>query len=146
VTVVTGSNQVLWETVLAAGAVLPALPDRSADATRRALQYGPVRKIVMDAAAGGPVQRLQEILRRPLELWQRREIDICDVIRQQHARMSATLLQPGLFDRRNDRAANAQAVLLDAALSRCRARLDDLRACENLGVESCDLAFAVILE
>jgi hypothetical protein len=143
---VTGSNQVLWETVLAAGAALPAVPDRSADATRVALRYGPVRKIVMDAAAGGLIQRLQEVLRQPLALWRRRELDICDVIRHEHARMSATLLQPGLFDRRNDRAAGAQAVLLDAALSRCRARLDQLRACENLGVEGCDLAFAVILE
>ena len=146
VTIVTGSNHVLWETVLAARAVLPALADRSADTTRLALRYGLVRKIVMDATADGPIQRLHEVLRKPLALWRRREIDICDVIRHEQARMSATLLQPGLFDRRNDRAADAQAVLLDAALARCRVRLDQLHACESLGVEGCDLAFAVILE
>ncbi len=146
VTIVAGSSQILWETVLAAGAVVPELPDRSADATRVALRYGPVRQFVMDAGVGGPMQRLQEVLQQPMALWLRRELDIGEVIRREHARMSATLLQPGLFDRRNHRAASAQAALLDAALSRCRARLDQLRACENLGVERCDLAFAVILE
>ena len=76
VTIVAGSNQILWETVLAAGAVVPELPDRSADATRLALRYGPVRQFVMDAAVGGPMQRLQEVLRQPLALWLRRELDI----------------------------------------------------------------------
>ena len=60
--------------------------------------------------------------------------------------VSSTVISNRRIDRRSDRAASAQAALLDAALSRCRARLDQLRACEDLRVEGCDLAFAVIFE
>jgi hypothetical protein len=85
-------------------------------------------------------------LQRPLELWAGREMDMMAVIRRQHARMSASLLQPGLFDRRSDRAAAARAAVLDAAISRGCSRLEDLRACHELSVEGCQVALAVILE
>ena len=64
---------------------------------------------------------LRVALKRPLALWLQRELDLVEGIRQEHARMSAALLQPGLFDRRNDRAAASQAAMRDAALSCCRA-------------------------
>jgi hypothetical protein len=67
-------------------------------------------------------------------------------MREDHARMSAGLLQRALFDRRGDRAAASQAAALTEALSQCRARLEELRACVDVRAERCDLAFAVILE
>jgi hypothetical protein len=144
--IATSSNQVLWETVMAANAALYALQDRSAVATRAMLRHGAALQQATNEASGRQVRVLQDALREPLALWVRRELDVIDVMRQDHARMSATLLQGGLFDRRTDRAAAAQAAMLEAALSRCRGRLAELRACDDLHAERCDLAFAVILE
>ena len=89
---------------------------------------------------------LQEALRQPLALWARRERDVIDVMRQDHARMSATCCRPACSTGAPSGAAAAQAALLDEALARCRARLAELRACEDLRAERCDLVFAVILE
>ena len=57
--------------------------------------------------------------------------------------MSAALLQRGLFDRRNERAAAAQSALLDEALSNSAERVLELSACERIEIESCDLEWAV---
>jgi superfamily II DNA or RNA helicase len=146
VAIATASNQVLWETVVAADTAVFALHERSAAGTRAMLRYGAALQQTVADAAARQTKMLQEALRPPLALWVLRELDVMDVMRRDHARMSATLLQAGLFDRRSDRAAAAQASMLEAALARCRGRLAELRACEDLHAERCDLAFAVILE
>jgi len=79
----------------------------------------------------------------PLRLWLRREEALSGALRAAHARLSAQLIQLGLFDRRNERAAAAQSVLLDEALTRCAARSNELLERQRLRVESTDLAFAV---
>jgi len=61
-----------------------------------------------------------------LELSQRREKAIERAIRENHARLSARLLQPGLFDRRTERVAAAQAARVDEAMAKSHARLDAL--------------------
>ena len=61
-----------------------------------------------------------------LQLSRRREAAIADALRESHARLSAGLLQPGLFDRRAERAAAAQATRVDEALERSRTRVDAL--------------------
>ena len=63
---------------------------------------------------------------RWLELSQRREEAIVRALRDRHARLSAGLLQPGLFDRRAERAAAAQAVRVDEAMAKLRVRLNAL--------------------
>jgi hypothetical protein len=63
---------------------------------------------------------------RWLELSQRREEAILQALRESHARLSAGLLQPGLFDRRAERAASAQAARVDEAVVKSRIRLDAL--------------------
>lgn len=60
---------------------------------------------------------------RWLDLAQRREDAIMAALRDSHARLSAALLQPGLFDRRAERAAAAQAARVDEALQKSAARL-----------------------
>lgn len=55
-----------------------------------------------------------------------RERAIADGLRDHRARLATSLLQPGLFDRRAERAAAAQNATLDEALDRCRTRLDEL--------------------
>jgi hypothetical protein len=67
-----------------------------------------------------------------LELSGRREQAIVHALRESHARLSAGLLQPGLFDRRAERAAAAQAARVDEAMVKSRARLDALERLQRL--------------
>ena len=57
-----------------------------------------------------------------LDLAARREDAIVAGLRESDARLAAALLQPGLFDRRAERAASAQASRVDEAVQRSRAR------------------------
>jgi superfamily II DNA or RNA helicase len=68
-----------------------------------------------------------------------------ELVRHQ-ARLSADLLQPGLFDHRHERAAAAQAALLDDALAASSLRLEQLSAAASLHVESCALVFGVAVD
>ena len=146
VVMTSASDQIVWETILAASADLAVTPERSARATRAFLRD---RHELLNPVREGPARRLdvlRDALRKPIDLWVRRELDLMTVMREDHARMSAPLLQGALFDRRNDRTAASQAALLEEALSSCRARLQELRACDHVRAGRCDLAFAVMLE
>jgi superfamily II DNA or RNA helicase len=57
-----------------------------------------------------------------LDLTLRRERSMLQALRQSHARLSASLLQPGLFDRRAERAAATQCARVEEAVERSRAR------------------------
>ncbi len=80
------------------------------------------------------------------DLWLRREGAMSTALRRAHARLSAQVLQRGLFDRRNDRAAAAQSALLDEALARSAARATELLDRRRPRVECRDLVFAVAFE
>jgi superfamily II DNA or RNA helicase len=84
-------------------------------------------------------------IRRSLDLAIDRERAILAALADRRARMAATLLQPGLFDRRSEHAAAAQAAIVNEAVARCEARLSDLRAAYVLGVARCELVFALVL-
>jgi hypothetical protein len=56
-----------------------------------------------------------------------REGAIARALERHHARLAASLLQGGLFDRRTEREAAAQRELLEMALTRCRTRTDELQ-------------------
>jgi hypothetical protein len=142
----SAADEVLWETVVGAAASDLAAPSRSASATRTALGHTRALERIVGEASAHQLKILGVALRQPLALWLQRELDLIENIRQEAARMSATLLQPGLFDRRSDRAAASQAAMRDAALLHCRGRLEGLRAWRHLRAGCCDLAFAVMLE
>jgi superfamily II DNA or RNA helicase len=146
VAVVGTSDQVVWETVLGARARSRELLQRSAKATRIMLQPGAMLQRLIADASNEQIRALHDALRKPLALWVRREMDMMGLLRRQHARMSASLLQAGLFDRRSDRAAAGQAAVLDVAISRCCSRLDYLRGCNHLSIESHELVLAAVLE
>jgi len=69
---------------------------------------------------------------RWLDLAERRELAIVTGLRDSHARLSATLLQPGLFDRRAERAAAAQASRVEEAVQQSRTRLKLLARARRL--------------
>ena len=146
VVMTSAADEILWETVVGAAAHGVAAASRSPSATRAALNQEQVLVRIVGNASASQVTMLRIALEQPLALWLQREHDLIESISQEYARMSAMLLQPGLFDRRTDRAAASQAVMLDAALSQCRGRREGLRAWHHLRAECCDLAFAVMLE
>jgi hypothetical protein len=74
-----------------------------------------------------------------------RELAILDDVRQHHARMAVRLLQPGLFDRRTERAASAQSAILNEVLAHGTIRLEELTRSATLSAGDCDFLFAVIV-
>jgi hypothetical protein len=58
-------------------------------------------------------------------------------------RLSAALVQPGLFDRRAERAAAAQAARVEEAVARSRARLAAMARCRELRAGECRLLFGI---
>jgi MoxR-like ATPase len=73
-----------------------------------------------------------------------RENAIARALERHHARLAATLLQGGLFDRRNEREAAAQRELLEMALTRCRTRIDELKQRQAAAVIASRPAFSLI--
>ncbi len=114
----SAADEILWETVVGAALRKPpvsaaltktlvsaagdglAASSRSANATRAALSPGRALERIVGEASAHQLKTLGDALRQPLALWLQRELDLIESIRQEYARMSATLLQPGLFDRR----------------------------------------------
>ena len=92
------------------------------------------------------VNGLRESMRTAVERWTRREHELIAVVRSLHARLSQHVLQPGLFDRRSDRLAAEQQLLLDQALSQTTVRLQELSDCANPHIDACELVFAIQLE
>jgi hypothetical protein len=143
----TGAGRPVWETLLPI----------SADVTGMRRCPAPQLRAVLNADVPGLQQALaqgrDELLRqlrqstRPaFRRWSRRERDLMAALRARHARLSAGLLQRGLFDRRDERMAAAQTATLDAALSQSESRLRELMHSGDIRVDSNELLFAVLLE
>lgn len=135
-----------WEALLAVAATAPRIPDAPA-ATRAAL--GGDRPALVRAREEAVERQLALAtadVRRALAALAARERAIVETLRSRHARLAATLLQPGLFDHRAGRAAAAQAALLDEALARSAAWARPLEAARCLHADASDLLFAVALQ
>jgi hypothetical protein len=78
-----------------------------------------------------------------LELSRRREDAIARAVHESHARLSAKLLQPGLFDRRTERVAAAQAARVHEAMLRSRDRLHGLDRLRRLRCGERRLLFGI---
>ena len=79
-----------------------------------------------------------------LDLTTRREEAVGRALRESHARLSAGLLQFGLFDRHAERAAAAQTSRVDEAFAKSRARLAMLLRSRRLGVDERVVVFGVV--
>ena len=92
-----------------------------------------------------PLPRLVLEPRRPQVTREtRREEAIARALRDSHARLSAGLLQPGLFDRHAERAAAAQTSRVDEAVAKSRARLTMLHRSRRLRLDERVVVFGVI--
>jgi len=98
----------------------------------------------LDGDSQSALAALGPALRAFLDRAALRERAVLQAIDGERARLSASLLQRGLFDRRAERAFNAQTAVLDEALARCRARLDEIESTRHIVVERARLAFALL--
>jgi hypothetical protein len=133
-------GQVVWHTLLGAAPQAHATtpPIDSLDATGRLIAATLDRDPEIELAA------LERSMHEHLDLARRREQAIAADIEAKRARLSASLLQRGLFDRRAERALAAQEAVLDEALGRCRTRLDEIADAKPIAAEARRLAFALI--
>jgi hypothetical protein len=78
-----------------------------------------------------------------LNLATAREKAIAEALRGNHARLSAALLQPGLFDRRAERAAAVQTARVEEAIQKSHARLAALERWRHLRIDDRSLVFGI---
>ena len=108
--------------------------------------HAPLLDTLVQQAQDARLADLAARMRASVALLSRREHAIAAALEKRQARLAATLLQPGLFDRRSERAANVHASLMDEARSRTAARLVALGASVRPVVEERRLVFAVALQ
>ena len=122
-----------------------ALPARSAYATRdfldpSALGLEPLVRHQAVATAEGVSRSLAELANRHIQ----REEAIVTCIRERHARMSAVLLQPGLFDSRVERQASERDETLREVLSRSALRIEQLSGLAAVRADAPTLVFGLL--
>jgi superfamily II DNA or RNA helicase len=92
-------------------------------------------------------QRILAVLSTSLRPWRltmtHREEAMADALRLRHARIAASVLQPGLFDRRTERAATAQTFIVEAAVKTSIARLALLDRLQHLYEDGRAVAFGI---
>ncbi len=142
------SGQLVWRTLL--GAAEQGVRQGSGLGVRYSRQRHSLD--TSTALVASTLDRQRQALHASLErsLFQyrdeatRRERALAETLEKERARLSATLLQRGLFDHRAERASAAQHAIVDEALRRCGIRLDEL-ATTSLIVDQPDrLAFILI--
>jgi hypothetical protein len=92
-------------------------------------------------------RRVLTVLSSDIQPWRltmaSREQAIADALRLRHARIAASLLQPGLFDRRTERAAAAQAFVVGATVQKSIVRLALLDRLRHLREDSRAIVFGI---
>jgi superfamily II DNA or RNA helicase len=133
-------NQPVWSTLLgattssSASAVLPHSVNETATALATVIEHD--RRQAAAALAAS--------LRACMDLASRREAALIDSLETQRARLSATLLQGGLFDRQAERAFASQSAVLEEALSQCQHRANEIHSATRIISEPARLAFVLV--
>jgi superfamily II DNA or RNA helicase len=136
------AGRVVWSTVL--GATARAAGGSARDDLVRALIAGRFEaERVIATGQQAALAQMTAGLARVHGLAVQRERAIAADLRRTRARLAS--VQPGLFDRRAVRAAATAGAVLDAALGRCTAKLDELDASDGPVEGPRELVFAVAL-
>jgi superfamily II DNA or RNA helicase len=139
------NDEFIWETLVAVASGTRRDPTAPAKALRALLAsaeaaFAPRLRQAHDEM----LARFLAGRRAPADVAIAREGAILQALHAGHSRMAARLLQRGLFDRRAELTAAAQATVLREAAARCEARLRELQRVEQAVPAGHDLAFAVI--
>jgi superfamily II DNA or RNA helicase len=139
-------GRVLWEQIVGLEAGTPGRAPAKPAAVRLLLaaDHAMVRRALVRARQTGVIA-LTGALDAGATLALDREQALMRRITSDGGRLAGPLLQPGLFDRRAERAAAAQAAIRDQAIVSCRARIRCLEAMGSPVSEACDLALAVAI-
>ena len=130
--------QSVWQTLIGASTSLPVDSPASLDRLAALLAS------TLDDDSQGTLAALEAALKAFLDRAALRERAVARALESERARLSASLLQRGLFDRRAERAFSAQTAVLDEALARCRARLGEIESTGRIVAEPTRLAFALL--
>jgi superfamily II DNA or RNA helicase len=139
-------GRLLWEQIVGLEAGIPGRAPATPAAVRLLLaaDHALVGRALLRARHTGALA-LAGALDAGVALALDREQALMRRIASDGGRLAGHLLQPGLFDRRAERAAAAQAAVRDQALAICRARIRGLEAMGSPVSEACDLALAVAI-
>jgi hypothetical protein len=143
----TNEGRLVWEALVPVAGALTARRRYSIRLMRTLLNTDlPALQAVLAKHRTVVLQQLGSSLRPMLERYSAREHSVAHVLRSRHARLSAGLLQRGLFDRRDEHLASAQTSLLEEALSQSATRLRELSGFDDLRVDAAELVFALLLD
>ena len=124
----TPDGQLVWETVIGIRDELRAAPRRHRELRQWLDAFDRLVEPVLSSVWQALLSSLSSTLHAPLSLAIRRETAIVAELEHQRARLASALLQPGLFDRRAERAAATRDATLDEALARCTRRMAELNS------------------
>jgi glutathione S-transferase len=136
--------QPIWETVIGIRDAVSAAPREMRDLRQWLESCHGLVEPVLSSASHALLSSLQSALHAPRSLAVRRETAIARELEQQRARLASSLVQPGLFDRRAERAATVRHATLDEALARCTRRIAELSSEGQISLDRPRLTFGVI--
>ena len=143
----SGGGRLVWEVLVPIDGHAVGMRRLSAASIRALLNPDqPLLQHVLTQGCDRHLRDLQYSTDAAVNRWTERERDIAAALRARHARLSAGLLQRGLFDRRAERRSAAQSSLLDQALSGSSRRLNELAQWRDLHLDTTELVCAVLLE
>ena len=137
-------GQPIWQAIIGIGDAASAAPRTSHDLRRWLESFDRRVEPALTSASHALLSSLLSMLRAPLSLAIERETAIAEELEHQRARLAGALVQPGLFDRRAERAAATRDATLDEALARCANRLDELARKSQISFERPRLTLGVI--
>jgi hypothetical protein len=143
----TSEGRLVWEALVPFAGTLTARRSYSTRSMRTLLNTDlPAFQTVLANHCTLVLQQLRPSIRPMLARYSAREHSLANVLQSRHARLSAGLLQRGLFDRRDERLASAQTSLLEEALSQSASRLRELSGFDHLRIDAAELVFALLLD
>jgi hypothetical protein len=131
----TPDGQLVWETVTGIRDELRTAPRRSRELGQWLEAFERLVEPVLSSVSQALLSSLSATLHASLSLAIRRETAIVAELEHQRARLASALLQPGLFDRRAERAAATRDATLDEALARCTRRMAELASGSRISLD-----------
>jgi superfamily II DNA or RNA helicase len=142
---VDANQELLWETLIGVATTAGRAATVQADGLRTALTTAlSAFEPGLRAGHEAMLARFVAARRAPARLAIARERAILQRLIGRQSRMAANLVQGGLFDRRAERAAAAQAAVLRSVVEVCAARVRELAGAARATAAGRELAFAVV--
>jgi hypothetical protein len=128
-------SQPIWHTAIGIRDDVSDVPRLASDLRAWLESFDGLIEPFVTLASHALLSSLRAAIHTPLSLAVRRERAIARHLHEQRARLATSLLQPGLFDHRAERAASAQNAVLDETLGRCAIRLAELERYRQITFE-----------